>query len=113
LRRLATDLEAGYHTVVVDRDRYLGDLERLAHDHATDKDRDAIERVAQIVTDRTRHLILDSLFEAPAENRFGRIILVGRARRTKADKHEQPGLNCIYGIPTPRSEQLWHSPSHQ
>lgn len=113
LHQFAADLEAGYRVVIVDRDQYLGDLERLARDHASDKDREMIERAAQVIAERTRHQILDSLFEAPAEYRFGRMILSQRERRTKADKHEQSGLNCMYGIPTPRSEQLWHSLRHQ
>lgn len=57
--------------------------------------------------------MLDSLFEAPAEYLMGRYLLAARERRTKARKHEQSGLNCMYGIPTPRSEQLWHSLRHQ
>ena len=113
LRRLAADLEAGYRIVIVDRDTFLADLESLARAHATDKDRDAIERAAQVVTERTTFQILDHLFDAPVEYRMGRMILAGRERRTKADRNEQDGLNCQLGIPTPRSEQLWHSLRHQ
>lgn len=113
LRRLAADLEAGYRIVIVDRDTFLADLESLARAHATDKDRDAIERAAQVVTERTTFQILDHLFDAPVEYRMGRMILAGRERRAKADRNEQDGLNCQLGIPTPRSEQLWHSLRHQ
>lgn len=113
LRQLAADLEAGFRVVIVDRDQYLGDLERLAREHATDKDREAIERAAQVVATRTRHQILDSLFKAPAEYLFGRMLLSQRERRTKVRKGEQAGLNMMHGVPTPRSEQLWHSLRHQ
>lgn len=113
LQRLASDLEAGYRIVIVDRDTFLADLESLARAHATDKDRDAIERAAQIVTERTTFQILDHLFDASVEYRMGRMILAGRERRTKADRNEQDSLNCQVGIPTPRSEQLWHSLRHQ
>lgn len=113
LQRLAADLEAGYRIVIVDRDTFLSDLESLAREHATDKDRDAIERAAQVVAERTRFQILDHLFDAPAQYRMGRMILAGRERRTKAKKDEQNGLNCMFGIPTPRAEQMWHSLRHQ
>ncbi|KKI17944.1 hypothetical protein XM50_17215 [Sphingomonas sp. Ag1] len=113
LRQLAADLEAGYRAVIVDRDNFLSDLEQLAREHATDKDRDEIERAAQVVAERTRHQVWDSLFEAPAEYRMGRMLLAARQRRTKADRDEQNGLNCMFGIPTPRTEQLWHSLRHQ
>lgn len=113
LRRLATDLEAGYRIVIVDRDKVLADLESLAREHATDEDRDAVERAAQVVAERTQFQVLDHLFDAPVQYRMGRMILAGRERRTKARKNEQDGLNCLAGIPTPRSEQLWHSLRHQ
>lgn len=113
LRQLAADLETGHRVVIVDRDRFLADLEQRAREHAIDKERELVERAAQIIAERTRYQILDSLFEAPAEYRMGRMILAGRERRTKADKNEQSGLNCMFGIPTPRSEQLWHSLRHQ
>jgi hypothetical protein len=113
LQRLAADLEAGYRIVIVDRDTLLADLECLAREHATGKDRDAIERAAQVVAERTQFQILDHLFDAPAQYRMGRMILAGRERRTKANKNEQNSLNCMFSIPTPRSEQLWHSLRHQ
>lgn len=113
LRQLAADLESGYRAVIVDRDRFLADLEQLAGEHATDKDREDIERAAQVIAERTRHQVWDSLFEAPAEYRMGRMLLAARERRTKADRNEQSGLNCQFGIPTPRTEQLWHSLRHQ
>lgn len=113
LRQLADDLETGHRAVIVDRDTFLGNLERHARAHATDKDRAAIERAAQVITERTRFQVLDSLFEAPAEYRMGRMLLAGRERRTRANRGEQDGLNCMCGIPTPRTEQLWHSLRHQ
>ncbi len=113
LQRLAADLEAGYRIVIVDRDTFLANLESLALEHATASDRDAIERAAQIIAERTPFQIFDHLFDAPVEYRMGRMILGGRKRRTKADRNEQNGLNCMFGIPTPRSEQLWHSLRHQ
>ena len=113
LRQLAADLETGYRAVIVDRDNLLADLERLAREHATDKDRGDIERAAQIIAERTRHQVWDSLFDAPTEYRFGRMLLAARERRTKANRNEQNGLNCMHGIPTPRTEQLWHSLRHQ
>lgn len=113
LRQFAADLEADYRVVIVDRDQYLGDLERLAREHATDKDREAIERAAQVIAERTRHQILDSLFKAPAEYLFGRMLLSERERRTKVRKGEQAGLSMMFGVPTPRSELLWHSLRHQ
>ncbi|RSV19248.1 hypothetical protein [Sphingomonas sp. ABOLG] len=113
LQRLATELEAGYRMVIVDRDTFLADLESLAREHATESDRDAIERAAQVVAERTAFQIFDHLFDAPVEYRMGRMILAGRERRTKAERNEQDSLNCQFGIPTPRSEQLWHSLRHQ
>ena len=74
---------------------------------------EAIERAAQVITERTRFQVWDSLFEAPAEYRMGRMLLAGRERRTRANRGEQDGLNCMCGIPTPRTEQLWHSLRHQ
>lgn len=113
IQQLATDVQTSHRVVIVGRDRFLADLEQLARQHATDEEREEIERAVQIITERTRYQILDSLFEAPVEYKMGRMILAARERRTKADKNEQSGLNCMFGIPTPRAEQLWHSLRHQ
>jgi len=113
LQQLAIDVETSHRVVIVGRDGFLADLEQLARQHATDKEREAIERAAQIIAERGRYQILDSLFEAPVEYKMGRMILAARERRTKANKNEPSGLNCMFGIPTPRAEQLWHSLRHQ
>lgn len=113
LQQIARDVETGHRVIIVGRDRFLADLEQLALDHATDKDRDALERAVQLITERTRHQVWDSLFDAPWEYQIGRTLLAGRQRRTRPDKNELSGLNCMFGIPTPRTEQLWHSLRHQ
>lgn len=113
IQQLANDLQTSHRVVIVGRDGFLADLEQLARQHATDKEREEIERAAQIIAERARYQILDSLFEAPIEYKMGRMILAARERRTKANKNEQSGLNCMFGIPTPRAEQLWHSLRHQ
>ena len=43
LIRFAADLAAGYVAVVVGRDTFLADIERLARDHVSAADRDALE----------------------------------------------------------------------
>ncbi len=59
LIRFAADLAAGYVAVVVGRDAFLADIERLARDHVSAADRDALELAVQAITERTRHQILD------------------------------------------------------
>ena len=104
LRQLAADLEAGYCVIIVERDQYLADLERLARANATSRDRDAIERAVQIVMERIDRQVFDNLFDSPREYLVGRMLTARQPRRTKANKHETPGLNCMFGIPTPRTE---------
>lgn len=113
LQRLATDLEAGYIVVVVDRDRFLADLEALAREHAIAKDRGAVECAAQVIAERTTFQIRDHLDSSAAQYRVNRMLVASRARRTKAYPHESNGLNCQNGIPTPRTEQLWHLIRHE
>lgn len=109
LIRLAADLKAGYRVMIVDRDVFLADLAQLARVHMARADRDAVEHAAQVVAERARYQIDDHLRPADAESLFGRVILATRERRTKIRKGEQPGINMQCGVPTPRSEQLWHS----
>ncbi len=110
--RLAADLEAGYRFVIVDRNRFLRDLEYLAREHAVEKDRSEIQRAAQVIA--ARHAQIDDhLRTADSEYLFGRVILGQRERRTKVRKGEQAGINMQCGVPTPRSEQLWHSLRHE
>lgn len=113
LRQLAADIEAGYCVIIVERDQYLADLERLARANATSRDRDAIERAVQIVMERIDRQVFDNLFDSPREYLVGRMLTARQPRRTKANKHETPGLNCMFGIPTPRTELLWHTLRHQ
>ena len=113
LLRLAADLEAGHTVMIVDRDQFLGDLERLAREHAGTKDQDAVERAAQVVAERTTFQIRDHLDTDDSQYHANRTIIAARQRRTKADRNESNGLNCMHGIPTPRAEQLWHVLRHE
>lgn len=113
LVRLAADLEAGYHAVIVDRDQFLGDLERLALQHATAASREEVEKAAHVVSERTRYQTSDHLDTKLSQYKAGRMIIAARPRRTEANRDEASGLNCQLGIPTPRSEQLWHSLRHE
>lgn len=105
---LAADLEAGYTLMIVDRDRFLTELEALARKHASAKERDEVERSAQLVAEHVQYRIRDHL-DASIQYKAARMIIASRARRTKADPGESSGLNSQHGIPTPRSEQLWHT----
>ncbi len=105
---LAADLEAGYTFMIVDRDRFLTELETLARKHATAKERDEVDRAAHVIAERTQYRIRDHL-DASVQYKATRMIIASRARRTKANPGESSGLNCQRGIPTPRSEQLWHT----
>ncbi|VVT21878.1 conserved hypothetical protein [Sphingomonas sp. EC-HK361] len=108
LIELAADLEAGYRIVIVDRDIFLRDLEALAYANAAASNRDLVERASLVVAERTRYQIRDHA-EGDDQHRVGRMIIAARTRRTKPGRYAQNGLNFINGIPTPRSEQLWHS----
>lgn len=113
LLRLAADLEAGYTVMIVDRDQFLSDLETLAREHAAASDRDAVERAVQVVTERTTFQIRDHADSSNSESRIARIIVAARERRTKPSPNEGNSFNCQRGIPTPRSEQLWHVLRHE
>ena len=113
LRRLATDLTAGYRIVIVERDAVLAELERLARERTKGQACDAVEHAMQVIAERIRYQIDDHLRPAAPEYLFGRMILAARERRTKARPGEAPGLNMRHGVPTPRSEQLWHSLRHE
>ena len=108
LLRLAADLEAGYTVMIVDRDQFLSDLEALAREHAAASDCDAVERAVQVITERTTFQIRDHADSSNSESLTARLIIAARERRTRADPHEGTSLNCMHGIPTPRSEQLWN-----
>lgn len=113
LHRLAIDLEAGHTVLIVDRDRFLGDLETLARQHATAKNKQAVERAVQVVTERTTFQIRDHLDTDSSQYRANRMLIAARQRRTKPDRHESNSLNCRNGIPTPRAEQLWNVVRHE
>lgn len=106
---LAADLEAGYMFVIVDRDRFLAELEALARKHATSKNRDDVERAAQVVAEHSHYQIRDHLDAGDVQYRAARMMIASRARRIRRSPGETTGLNCQRGIPTPRSEQLWHT----
>lgn len=106
---LAADLEAGHVVIIVDRDAFLADIERLAFEHVAECQRAAIERAIVILSERTRYQIQDHLDGEDDEACMGRRLIAKRPRRTTAKPYEQDGLNCIAGIPTPRAEQLWNS----
>lgn len=106
---LASDLEAGHVVIIVDRDAFLADIERLALSHVSEGRRTAVERAIQVVAERTRHQVQDHLDGEDDEACMGRRLIAKRPRRTKAKPGERDGLNCIAGIPTPRAEQLWNS----
>lgn len=107
---MAADLEAGYTLLVVSRDAFLDELQDLALRHAGPKEREDVERAAQVVAERTRNQILDHEADASDDqHRFNAAIIASRARDTKFRPGQSNNLNCRFGIPTPRSEQLWHS----
>src|SRR5690242_16239084 len=58
---IAADLEAGYTFVIVDRDQFLADIEALAREHAANKDRNAVERAAQLIAEHTRYRLRNHL----------------------------------------------------
>lgn len=107
LARLAADLETGYTVVIVERDRFLADLEALARAHPG-KDKDAVERAAQIVAERTTFQVRDHLDCDSREHLVTRKLVAARPRQTKLGRDDRPGPNCIAGMPTPRTERLWH-----
>lgn len=108
--RIAADLEAGYSFVIVDRDRFLADIEALAREHAASKDRDAVERAAQLIAEHTRYRIRDHLEDSDdIQSRANRMLIASRPRRTKCTGGEVRGVSQMWGIPTPRTEQLWHT----
>lgn len=113
LGRLADDLQRSYRIVIVDRDDFVANLVQQARDHATDKDRDAIEQAARVITERTTFQLFDHMFKGTAEYEIARQLIGMRDRRTKPDRNEQPGLNLQHGIVTPRAEQLWHVLRHE
>lgn len=106
---LAADLEAGHVVIIVDRDAFLADIQRLAFEHVAECQRAAVERAIVILAERTRYQIQDHLDGEDDEARMRRRLIAKRPRRTTAKPYEQDGLNCIAGIPTPRAEQLWNS----
>ncbi len=112
LIRLAADLETGHTVIIVDRDQFLADLERLAREHAG-KDGQAVERAAQVITERTAFQVRDHMDTDDRQYQVNRFVISKRERRTKARPHESSGLNCMHGIPTPRAEQLWHVIRHE
>ena len=111
LRQVAADLEAGYTLVIVDRDEFLEELTRLALANATAREREATERAAQIIDERRRFQTRNHDEALDIEHQFGRSLIASRERRTRAYAYEKNRntLNCRFGVPTPRSEQLWHS----
>jgi len=107
---IAADLEAGYSFVIVDRDQFLADIESLARKHAANKDRDAVERAAQLIAEHTRYRIRNHREDSDdIQSRANRMLIASRPRRTKRTGGEVQGLTQMWGIPTPRTEQLWHT----
>jgi hypothetical protein len=108
LIRFAADLAAGYVAVVVGRDTFLADIERLARDHVSAADRDALELAVQAITERTRHQILDPVEgDGDRECQLYRTVIVRRPKRSGKRDWSRHGVECINGIPVPRVEQLW------
>jgi hypothetical protein len=108
LIRFAADLAAGYVAVVVGRDAFLADVERLARDHVSAADRDALELAVQTIAERTRHQILDPVEgEGDRECQIYRMVIVRRPKRVGKRDWSRHGVECINGIPVPRVEQLW------
>ena len=105
---IAADLAAGYALALPEPERFFADLEALARQYGSAKDHAAIERAAHAIAERTRYQVRNVL-EGDIHHQVGRMIIVARERRTKTDRNERDGVNCQRGVPTPRSEQLWHS----
>ena len=113
LAHLADDLQRSHRIVMVDRDDVVANLVQQARDHATDQDRGAIEQAAQLIAERTTFQLFDHMFKGTSEYEISRQLIGMRERRTKPDRHEQPGLNLQCGVVTPRAEQLWHVLRHE
>lgn len=107
---IAADLEAGYTFMIVDRDQFLADIEALARKHAANKDRNAVERAAQLIAEHTRYRLRNHLEDGDdVQSQANRMVIASRARRTKCTGGEVQGLTQMWGIPVPRTEQLWHT----
>lgn len=113
LTALASNLEAGYHFVIVDDQRFLRDLTALAKARTSQDARNDIEWALEVIGERASRQITDHLFEAPSEYMMGRTLLGMREHRNRKRRGEMTGLNLMGGVVTPRTEQLWHSLRHQ
>lgn len=113
LERLAADLEAGHTVVIVEPDKFLADLETQARQHMTPNELVAVEKAAQVVSERTVFQVRNALDGSNAQYRANRFIIASRQRRVKANRSEGNSLNCRNGIPTPRAEQLWNVIRHE
>lgn len=106
----AADLAVGYVAVVVERDAFLADIEALALQHVSAKDRDALDGAILVVAERTQHQIIDPVKgEGDKEFQLFRSVVVRRPRRSGTAGRTRQGGECINGIPVPRTEQLWRT----
>lgn len=106
----AADLNAGYVAVVVERDDFLVEVERLAREHVSARDRDALELAIQTIAERTPHQILDPVSGGgDRESQIYRMVVIRRPKRSGKKDWSRTGAECINGIPVPRVEQLWRT----
>ena len=113
LQRLSDDLRSGHTVVMVERDQFVDDLAALARLNATDKTREEIETAIAAVIEAKAHLLRDHLETDVPQYKANRLIVGARERCTKAKPGTANGYNYMYGVPTPRAEQMWHVLRHE
>lgn len=107
LRDLAEVLEDGYHLLIVDRDRFLENLEAMALRHAPAKSRTAVDQAIQLITDRTPVQIHDHRFVGRGYYEVRRMSAGHYPRKTgRCQNLDSP--DCMFHVWTPRGERMWH-----